>query len=122
MAIQVIQAVKPIVLTAKEGNEKYTLEFTRETVVYTNRLGFKISELTDNMEEMLPILFHGAFRFHHKNLTRRQTDDILYNGIGGLTDTAVERLLQLYSQPRKALYRDSDDEEQEKNARLTMEL
>ena len=111
--------IRPIVITDGETGDKYTLEFSREAVVYINRLGFKLFEIEDNMEEMLPLLFHGAFRMHHRHLSKQQTDNILVNGIGGLTDAAAERLVLLYGQPRKALYRVDGEE---KNARMTVEL
>ena len=117
------EPIKPIILTDTDTGDRYELEFSLESVKFTNRQGFKASELQDNPEEMLPILFFGAFRMHHKNVSRAQTDDILLNKLGGLTDTAAARLLELYAAPRNALVRADDaDEDAEKNARMTVEL
>ena len=103
------EVVKPIMLTVEESGDEYTLEFSKESVIFTNRQGFKISEFQDNMEEMLPILWYGAFRMHHKNVSRQKTDKLLED-IGGLTSEAAERLIMLYGQPRKSLFRDEEEE------------
>lgn len=116
------EVVNPIYITIVDTGEEFELEFNRESVVFTNRQGFKLSEFSDNMEEMLPILFYGAFRMHHKKVSRQKTDQILFDYLGGLTDEAAERLLQLYSAPRKAMMKDDEDEGDEKNAKATVRL
>lgn len=110
--------IKPIVLTDNNENKQYTLEFNRDSVVFTNRMGFKQSEFMDNMEEMLPILFFGAFRMHHKNISRAQTDKIMET-LGGLSDAFVARLIELYAQPRQALMNAEVD--YSKNVTMTVE-
>lgn len=117
------EQIKPIILTDTDTGERYELEFSLESVKFTNRQGFKVSELQDNPEEMLPILFFGAFRMHHKNVSRAQADDILFNKMHGVTDAFAARLLELYAAPRNALVRSNDaDEDAEKNSRMTVEL
>lgn len=105
---------KPIIFTDPETEEKFTLEFSRESVVFTNRQGFKLSDFNDNIEEMLPILWYGAFRKNHKNVSRQKTDHYLFDVLEGLTDAQATRLIQLYGDPRKALIK--NDEEDGKNA------
>lgn len=115
------EVVKPIELKVENG-DVYTLEFNRESVIFTNRQGFKLSDFGDNMEEMLPILWYGAFRMHHKNISRQKTDKLLED-IGGLTGEAAERLIMLYGQPRKSLFRDEDEVETDENPRkATLQL
>lgn len=114
------EQVAPIRLHDENGDE-FTLEFNRESVIFTNRQGFKLSEFSDNMEEMLPVLWYGAFRMHHKNLSRQKTDRLLEN-IGGLTGEAAERLIMLYGAPRKSLFRDEEDEEAENPPKVRLEL
>ena len=115
--------IKPIVLTDTDTGEKYELEFNLDSVKFTNRQGFKVSELTDNPEEMLPILFYGAFRMHHKNVSRQQTDDMLINKLKGLSDAVAARLLELYAAPRNTLVRaDDDGEGGAKNATMVAEI
>lgn len=114
------ERVEPIVLTDVDTGEQYTLEFNRESVLFTNRQGFKLNEFSDNSMEMLPILFYGAFRMHHKNIARNRTDKILFEDLGGLPSAAVERLLLLYNAPHNALIR--SDEDEPKNAKMTVQL
>lgn len=114
------EMITPITMT-HEGIE-YTLEFDNESVVFTNRQGFKPTELFDNIEEMLPILFYGAFRKHHKNISRSQTDKILAAS-EGLPKSVLNHLMELYAVPRNALIRDDDnDEETAKNRKVTFQF
>ena len=114
------EKVEPIVLTDNDTGERFTLEFSRESVVFTNRQGFNVSEMGSNSMEMLPILFYGAFRMHHRNVSRQRTDKILFEDLGGLSSAAVERLLMLYNAPHSALIRSEEDEP--KNAKMTIQL
>ena len=113
--------VEPIILTDSETGEKYTLEFSRESVVFTNRQGFNVSEMASNSMEMLPILFYGSFRMHHRNISRQRTDKILFEDLKGLSQAAVERLIMLYNAPHKALIHE-EEEYDSKNSRMTIQL
>lgn len=103
-----MEIVKPIVITDNETNEVFTLEFNRESVVFTNNQGFKATELVDNAEEMIPILFYGAFRKNHKNISRQRTDAILFDKLQGLSKEVLERLIELYTAPRSTLFRENE--------------
>ena len=118
---EVNERIEPIILTDKETGEKFTLEFSRESVVFTNRQGFKLNEAGNNSMEMLPILFYGAFRMHHKNVSRQRTDKILFEDLGGLSSAVVERLMMLYNAPHAALIHE-EDVDYSKNAKMTVEL
>lgn len=113
--------VKPITIRDNEKGVEYTLQFNRESVQFTNMQGFRLSDLTDNPEGMLPILFYGAFRMHHKNVSRQKTDDILWNEIAPVPQDFVIRLIDLYCEPRNALIGDETTEEP-KNSKMTVEL
>lgn len=114
------ETINPIIITY-EGVE-YTLEFDNESAVFTNRQGFKPTDMFDNIEEMLPILFYGAFRKHHKNVARLQTDKILAEA-DGLPKSVVNQLMELYAVPRNSLIRDDDtDEETAKNRKVTFQF
>lgn len=113
-----MEKVNPIIMTY-EGVE-YTLEFDREAAAFINNRGFKPSEFFDNVEEMLPLLFYGAFRMHHKNVSRGQADKILFEKAKHLSPEVVNRLMELYAAPRNALIR--DDDANAKNAEVTFQL
>lgn len=114
---------RPITLTIKSTGEEYLLDFNRETAIFTNRSGFRIEDFVNNMEEMLPILFYGSFRKNHKEVTKYKADKILTEDLKGLSESAVERLLELYSAGRKSLiYQDEAAEDLGKNPNATVQL
>lgn len=111
--------VKPITIRDNEKGVEYTLQFNRESVLFTNNQGFRASDLTDNLEGMLPILFYGAFRMHHKDVARNKTNALL-DELAPVSQDFVVRLLELYAEPRNALVNDEPTER--KNSNLTVEL
>lgn len=116
--------VKPIILTDKETGDTYTLEFNRASVMFAERRGFDIDDVGKYQMTKIPELFFYAFRMHHPNLSREKTDHIYFDKLGGLSAGALERLVQLYAQPYKALTNDDEDADngEAKNARMTVEL
>lgn len=115
------EKVKPLLLTDNDTGEKYTLEFSRESVKFAEARGFDIGDVGRFPMTKLPELFYYAFRMHHKNIARNRTDSMLYDDLGGLSDAMVERLVMLYAAPFEALTASSDEGEP-KNARMTVEL
>lgn len=57
-------------LNFKYNGTEYTLEFTRRTVEQMEREGFVAGDITDKPMIMLPTLFAGAFKAHHKFVKR----------------------------------------------------
>ena len=111
--------VKPITIRDNEKGIEYTLQFNRESVLFTNNQGFRASDMTDHLEGMLPILFYGAFRMHHKDIARNRTNALL-DEIAPVSQDFVVRLLELYAEPRNALVNDEPTER--KNSNLTVEM
>ncbi len=66
-----------ITLTYK--NEKYILEYTRLTATAIERQGFNLDELTSKPNTMIPLLIHGAFLRHHRDLKQKFIDEIYEN-------------------------------------------
>jgi len=111
---------RPIRIIDKDEGKEYVLEFTRETAAFTNKQGFVMTDFVNNIPEMLPILFYGAFRKNHKNVSRAQTDNILFNKLHGLTEAAATRLYELYLAPSNELI--NREEGDDPNAAATVEL
>ena len=109
--------VKPIILTDEETGIEYTLEFNRESVMFAEARGFKISDVADYPMSKIPELWFYAFRMHHKNLARAKTDALL-DGLGGIPAGLMERLGELYAAPFSALTDGQTDE----NPRVTVKL
>lgn len=113
------EKVNPIVLTDNETGEKYTLEFTRDTVRFAESRGFDISDLEKYPMTKIPDLFYFAFRAHHKFVARDKTDKILFEDLGGMPEGMVEQLGRLYAAPFEALM---PEEGERKNAKMTVEF
>ena len=79
----------------------YTLEFTRRTVEQMEREGFVADDLKTKPMLLLPTLFAGAFKAHHKFVSREVVDEIFYK----MTNKAdlIGRLAEMYNEPLMAL-------------------
>lgn len=97
-----------LIFTYKDN--EYTLEFTRNTVMETERMGFNMDKLDSAPVTSLTLLFRGAFLAHHRTLTIAEVDDILTNID---KDGLLSALGQLYMDAIKPLV---ENEENSKNA------
>lgn len=79
----------------------YTLEFTRRTVEQMEREGFVADDIKTKPMTMLPTLFAGAFKAHHR-LVKREVIDAIYDK---MTDKAglIAALAAMYNEPLLAL-------------------
>ena len=66
-----------ITLTYK--NEKYVLEYSRLTASAIEKQGFNLDEITSKPNIMIPLLVHGAFLRHHRELKQKFIDEIYEN-------------------------------------------
>lgn len=66
-----------ITLTYK--NDKYLLEYTRLTASAIEKQGFNLDEITTKPNIMIPLLVHGAFLRHHRDLKQKVIDEIYEN-------------------------------------------
>lgn len=91
----------------------YTLEFTRRTVEQMEREGFVADDIKTKPMTMLPTLFAGAFKAHHR-LVKREVIDAIYDK---MTDKAglIAALAAMYNEPLMALL----DEPAESSENLT---
>ena len=67
---------------------------------------------------MLPELFYYAFLMHHPEVSREEADKMLFEDLGGLTPSQIERLVSLYNMPYETLVK--DDGKKPKNSKLTV--
>lgn len=112
--------VKPIKLTDNDTDTVYELDFSRDSIRFAEARGFKIEDVQDYPVTKFPEFFFYAFRMHHKNVSRSQTDAI-YDKMGGYTPKFLSRMIDLYNQAALA-NNVIDEEEAAKNARVTVEL
>ena len=127
--MEVKKKVDPIVLTDKETEKKYTLDFCRESVVFAEKQGFNIGKIeSGEVLSTLYDLWFYAFRMHHRFVQREQADSLLDKLLQGggkkLSKAVLVRLCELYKQPYEALdYQDGDEDDgDEGNAQVAVEL
>lgn len=98
----------PILLKMEDGKE-YKLEFSRKSVEWAERRGFTTDDLSEHMMIRVPELFYYSFRKNHPFMTKEQTDKILFEQLGGLTEEMLTRLVELYTDGYESLVNRSED-------------
>ncbi len=83
---------------------EYTLEFTRRTVEQMEREGFVADEIQTKPMTMLPTLFAGAFKAHHRWVKREVIDEI-YSKMTNKGEL-IGKLAEMYNEPILALVDD----------------
>lgn len=122
MAKENTERVEPIRITDNEAGVTYELDFSRDSLKFMATKGFVVDEsivllIPDKGEDF----FFYALRMHHRNLPRDKAD-ALYQKVGGLTPKMIARMVELYNQALTSNNFVQEDEELEKNARVTVEL
>ena len=100
-------------LNFKYNGVDYTLEYTRRTVEQMEREGFVAEDIKSKPMTMLPTLFAGAFKAHHKFVKRELIDEI-FSKLSNKGDL-IGRLAEMYNEPIMALV----DEPAESSENLT---
>lgn len=114
------ERIKSVKLTDNDSGEQYELDFSRDAVKFAEDRGFKLEDVPDYPATKIPEMFFYAFRMHHKNKSRQQTDALLEK-MHGLTPAVVTRLGELFQQAQFSNNL-QDEEELEGNAAVTVEL
>lgn len=97
---------KQIIFTFEDKD--YTLEFTRRTVKQMEDEGFVAQEIDSRPMTLLPALFAGAFKAHHR-FVKQETIDRIYAGLPNKADL-IGKLAEMYNEPIMALMDEPDDE------------
>lgn len=92
---------------------EYTLEFTRKSVEQMERDGFVADDIHTKPMTMLPTLFAGAFKTHHRWVKREVIDEI-YSKMTNKGEL-IGKLAEMYNEPILALV----DEPAESSENLT---
>ncbi len=110
---------KPIILTI--GEKSYTLEFNRTTALQAERFGLYLKDVLEMSTPVttIPLLFFASFKMHHPEMTRKETDAILYDELQGLSQAEIARFIEIFAAPVNDLMRDESDEER-KNASISL--
>ena len=91
------------------NDREYTLEYTRRTVRAMEEEGFNVQEMASKPMTMLPALFAGAFKAHHKFVKQDVIDEI-YRKMPN-KEALVGKLAEMYNDPISTLLEDPEDSE-----------
>ena len=80
---------------------KYTLEFTRKSVEQMEREGFIADAIRTKPMSMLPTLFAGAFKAHHRFVKPDVIDEIFSKMTN--KEDLIGKLAEMYNEPIMAL-------------------
>lgn len=89
-----------------EGKD-YTLEFTRRTIKQMEDEGFVAKNIDDRPMTLLPALFAGAFKAHHRFVKQDVIDEIYANMPN--KDKLIEKLAEMYNEPILSLMEEPED-------------
>ena len=89
-----------------EGKD-YTLEFTRRTIRQMEDEGFVARNIDDRPMTLLPALFAGAFKVHHR-FVKQDTIDAIYANMPN-KDKLIEKLAEMYNEPILSLMEEPED-------------
>ena len=89
-----------------EGKD-YTLEFTRRTIRQMEDEGFIARDIDNRPMTLLPALFAGAFKAHHK-FVKQETIDAIYANMPN-KDKLIEKLAEMYNEPIMSLMTEPED-------------
>ena len=89
-----------------EGKD-YTLEFTRRTIRQMEDEGFVARNIDDRPMTLLPALFAGAFKAHHR-FVKQDTIDAIYANMPN-KDKLIEKLAEMYNEPILSLMEEPED-------------
>jgi hypothetical protein len=79
----------------------YTLEFTRATIQQMENEGFVIDDVDRKPMTMIPKLFAGAFREHHR-FTKQETISAIYDAMPN-KEKLLKTLGEMYNEPMLSL-------------------
>lgn len=111
---------KPAVITDTETGESFTLDFSRDSIRFSENREFVLEDVSKYPQTGISDLFFYSFRMHHPKVARDKTDKIMAKW-GGLPEKLLTRLIQLYTQAQTSNTIQTN-EEAEKNSAVTLEL
>lgn len=123
--IENLDRVVPIQLTDNKGiirqpGDVYELDFSRESIIFAEARGFKLENVAEFPVTNISSLFYYSFRKNHKSVSREKTDKFM-EAWGGLSESVLKRLVELYNQAAMS-NNIQTDEDAEKNETATVEM
>lgn len=88
-------------------DKEYTLEFTRRTVKQMEDEGFIVRDIDARPMTLLPALFAGAFKAHHR-FVRQEVIDQIYDAMPD-KEALIGKLADMYNEPLMSLMDEPDE-------------
>ena len=96
---------KQIIFTYDD--KEYTLEYTRRTIKQMEDEGFIAKDIEDKPMTLLPALFTGAFKAHHR-FVKQDIIDQIYENMPN-KEKLIEKLAEMFNEPIMSLMEDPKD-------------
>lgn len=96
---------KQIIFTYDD--KEYTLEYTRRTIQQMEDEGFVAKQIDDKPMTLLPALFAGAFKAHHR-FVKQDVIDQIYENMPN-KDKLIEKLAEMFNEPIMSLMEEPKD-------------
>lgn len=119
--VDINDRAKPVRLTDEKTGKVYELDFSRESIIFTERNDFTLEKAINHPVTGMRDLFYYSFRKNHRNVSREQTDKMIDRWGGGIPEKLAKQLTLLYSQAQ-ASNAIQINEDAEKNSGLTLEF
>lgn len=103
-------------ITFNFEDKEYVLEFTRRTVKQMEDEGFVARDIDVKPMTLLPALFAGAFKAHHRFIKQEVIDEI-YAAMPN-KEELIGKLAEMYNEPITSLV-EEPDENAKKNVNWT---
>jgi hypothetical protein len=96
---------KQIIFTYED--KEYTLEYTRRTIKQMEAEGFVANDIDNRPMTLLPALFAGAFKAHHR-FVKQEVIDKIYAAMPNKEDL-IGKLAEMYNEPIMSLMDEPED-------------
>lgn len=87
--------MKQITVSDEYGN-KYTLEFSKNTIIRMEKAGFNLDEIDKQPVTMTTLLVHGAFAKNHPS-AKVETMDKIYDSLKN-KELFLKKLVEMYNE------------------------
>ena len=92
--------MKQITVSDEYGN-KYTLEYSKATIMQMERAGFSLDKFDDQPVLMTTLLYQGAFAKNHRQI-KNETMDKIYQSLKD-KEAFLKKLVEMYAEQSDAL-------------------
>lgn len=94
-------------ITLSYDGKKYILEYTRKTVSELENSGFVLGDISRKPVTLVPLLFAGAFKAHHRFIKPDIIEEIFGNTKN--REKLIDKLIDMYAETYATLMEEPDE-------------